>query len=436
MAVKMIAMDLDGTLLNRQKGISAADQKALEYAREQGVLLAVSTGRPWSSIPACVRENPVFSYAIASNGAEIYHFDTGDILHAVLLETESVDVILEIAKKTAGDRTYAWEAFVKGKAYGEQYYVEHPWEFGMPSSSIGYVKKTRIPVPDIEAFIRKNRENMAVLDLITGDRGLKEEVYENLQKSGAPLYVTPATDERLEILHKDAGKGPGMQVLCEKEGIAPEETVAIGDAENDLDMLAYAGISIAMGNAYDSVKKLADYVTCDNDHNGVAEAFRRKLGILSDEERSMHEYYMREALRQARKAEALEEVPIGCVIVKDGKIIARGYNRRNTDQNTLSHAELNAIRKASKKLGDWRLEGCTMYITLEPCQMCAGALVQSRIDRIVLGGRNPKAGCAGSVLNLLQVDRFNHQVEIVDGILMEECSRLLSTFFQDLRKCK
>ena len=124
------------------------------------------------------------------------------------------------------------------------------------------------------------------------------------------------------------------------------------------------------------------------------------------------EKHMKEAIRQAAKAEALNEVPIGCVIVSGGKIIARGYNRRNTDQNTLSHAELNAIRKAGKKLGDWRLEGCTMYVTLEPCQMCAGALVQSRIDEVVIGCMNPKAGCAGSVMNLLQDDRFNHQVKI------------------------
>lgn len=436
MAVKLIAMDLDGTLLNKQKQISPENQMALENARDQGILLAVSTGRPWSAIPACVRENPVFTYAIASNGAEIYRLDTGEVLHDCLLKPESLDVILEIAKKAAGDKTFAWEAFVRGEAYGEERYVNRPWEYGMPSSAIGYVKKTRISVPDIEAFIRDNRERMAVLDLVTGDFELKNTVYEELQKCGEPLYVTPATDERLEILHKDAGKGPGMQVLCELEGIDPSETVAIGDAENDLDMLAFAGISIAMGNAYDSVKKLADYVTCDNDHNGIAEAFRRKLGILSEEERAVHEHFMREALKQAKKAEALAEVPIGCVIVKDGRIISRGYNRRNTDRNTLSHAELNAIRKASGKLGDWRLEGCTMYITLEPCQMCAGALVQSRIDRIVLGGRNPKAGCAGSVLNLLQVEAFNHQVEVLDGILVDECSRQLSSFFQDLREQK
>ena len=148
------------------------------------------------------------------------------------------------------------------------------------------------------------------------------------------------------------------------------------------------------------------------------------------------EKYMKEAIRQAKKAKALDEVPIGCVIVYEDKIIARGYNRRNTDKNTLSHAELNAIRKASKKLGDWRLEGCTMYVTLEPCQMCAGALVQSRIDEVVIGSMNPKAGCAGSVLNLLEVEGFNHKVKITRGVLEEECSTMLSDFFKELREKK
>ena len=124
------------------------------------------------------------------------------------------------------------------------------------------------------------------------------------------------------------------------------------------------------------------------------------------------------------------------MIVYEDKIIARGYNRRNIDKNTLAHAELSAIKKASKKLGDWRLEGCTMYVTLEPCQMCAGAIVQARIDKVVIGSMNPKAGCAGSVLNLLQISAFNHQVEIDRGTLEEECSLLLSDFFKKLREKK
>ncbi len=151
---------------------------------------------------------------------------------------------------------------------------------------------------------------------------------------------------------------------------------------------------------------------------------------------TIDEKYMKEALKQAKKAYALDEVPIGCVIVYENKIIARGYNRRNTDKNTLAHAELAAIKKASKKLGDWRLEGATMYVTLEPCQMCAGAIVQSRIDRVVVGSMNPKAGCAGSVINLLQMKEFNHQVEFEKGVLEEECSNILSEFFKELRMRK
>lgn len=148
------------------------------------------------------------------------------------------------------------------------------------------------------------------------------------------------------------------------------------------------------------------------------------------------EKYMKAAITQAKKAAALNEVPIGCVIVQDGKIIARGYNRRNTDKNTLAHAELAAIRKASKKTGDWRLEDCTMYVTLEPCQMCAGAIVQSRLKRVVIATMNPKAGCAGSVLNLLQMEAFNHQVEITRGVREKECAALLSDFFRKLRQKK
>jgi tRNA(adenine34) deaminase len=145
------------------------------------------------------------------------------------------------------------------------------------------------------------------------------------------------------------------------------------------------------------------------------------------------ERYMKKALAQARKAYDLGEVPIGCVIVYEGKIIGRGYNRRNTDKNTLCHAEITAIRKASKAIGDWRLEGCTMYVTLEPCQMCAGAGVQARIDRVVIGCMSPKSGCAGSVINLLDMDEFNHKVDITKDVLSDECSAILTEFFEELR---
>ena len=148
------------------------------------------------------------------------------------------------------------------------------------------------------------------------------------------------------------------------------------------------------------------------------------------------EKYMKEAMKQAKKAAAIEEVPIGCVIVYGDKIIARGYNKRNLKKNTLAHAEIIAMNKASKVIGDWRLEDCTMYVTLEPCPMCAGAIVQARIPRVVVGSMNPKAGCAGSVLNVLQTEGFNHHVELETGVLGEECSEMLSSFFRELRKLK
>lgn len=154
------------------------------------------------------------------------------------------------------------------------------------------------------------------------------------------------------------------------------------------------------------------------------------------EEITSHERYMKEAIKQAGKAEKIGEVPIGCVIVYDNQIIARGYNRRNIEKSTLAHAEILAIKKASRKLGDWRLEECIMYVTLEPCPMCAGAIVQARIPRVVMGAMNPKAGCGGSILNILQERRFNHQVETMTGVCGEECEQMMKVFFRRLREKK
>ncbi|MGN0436673.1 MAG: tRNA adenosine(34) deaminase TadA [Wujia sp.] len=149
-----------------------------------------------------------------------------------------------------------------------------------------------------------------------------------------------------------------------------------------------------------------------------------------------NEKYMKQAIKLAKKAYVNGDVPIGCVIVYDGRVIARGYNRRNADKTTLAHAEIMAIKKASRVLGDWRLEECTMYVTLEPCQMCAGAIVQARIPKVVIGCMNPKAGCAGSIINLFDMKQFNHRVDTVRGVLEEECSALMKDFFVWLRETK
>ena len=158
--------------------------------------------------------------------------------------------------------------------------------------------------------------------------------------------------------------------------------------------------------------------------------------LAEKKEIKTNEKYMRMALAEAKKAAAANEVPIGCVIVRNGRVIAKDHNRRNKDKSVLSHAELLCISEACRKTKDWRLEDCTMYITLEPCQMCAGAIVQARIPHVIIGSMNPKAGCAGSVLNLLQVEKFNHQAEIETGVLGAECSSMLTEFFKKLRERK
>lgn len=147
-----------------------------------------------------------------------------------------------------------------------------------------------------------------------------------------------------------------------------------------------------------------------------------------------HHYWMQEAIVEAKKAEAVQEVPIGAVIVRDGMIIGRGSNARETSRDPTAHAELIAIRQASETLNAWRLLNCTLYVTLEPCPMCAGAILQARIPLLVYGTPDPKAGCAGTLMNLLQDSRFNHQTEVISGIKQAECAELLTSFFRNLRK--
>ena len=156
-----------------------------------------------------------------------------------------------------------------------------------------------------------------------------------------------------------------------------------------------------------------------------------RVSLTEEEKKDIK--YMKAAIAQAKKAYALDEVPIGCVIVYEDKIIGRGYNRRNTDKTPLAHAEITAIKKAGKYMKDWRLEGCKLYVTLEPCQMCSGAIVQARIPEVIMAAENPKAGCAGSVMDILNNPDFNHQVKVKKGVLQEECSALLKEFFVELR---
>ncbi|GAK11952.1 LOW QUALITY PROTEIN: tRNA-specific adenosine-34 deaminase [Geomicrobium sp. JCM 19039] len=154
------------------------------------------------------------------------------------------------------------------------------------------------------------------------------------------------------------------------------------------------------------------------------------------EQTQLDEYYMRLALEEAMKAARIDEVPIGAVLVYEGEVIAKAHNRREHDQHTFSHAECVVIREGNAHVGSWRLEECTLYVTLEPCPMCAGALLQAGVPRVVFGARDPKAGATGSLYNLLDDERFNHRSEVIGGVLENECGTMLSSFFKELRERK
>lgn len=165
----------------------------------------------------------------------------------------------------------------------------------------------------------------------------------------------------------------------------------------------------------------------------------QSVGSHSTETRTtdtLHEKFMREAIAEAKKAEALAEVPIGAVVVYQGEIIGRGHNLRETSQNATTHAEMIAIQDANAKLGQWRLADCDLYVTLEPCPMCSGAIILSRVRHVYFGAYDPKGGCAGTLMNLLEDERFNHQVGVTGGVLEAETGQLLTQFFRNLRQKK
>lgn len=161
-----------------------------------------------------------------------------------------------------------------------------------------------------------------------------------------------------------------------------------------------------------------------------------RQGKRSEDDGSLHEKFMHEALKEAKKAYQKDETPVGAIIVKEGRIVARGHNERELKKDATLHAEISAIRKACKKLDTWRLNDCDMYVTLEPCTMCAGAIIQARVGRLFIGALDPKAGAVGSVIDVLKVEQFNHKVDSVAGILEIECSTILKNFFKVLRKRK
>ena len=452
MAYRLIAFDLDNTFLYDADSISQGNREALDDAAAEGVVTAVASGRVFTSLPACVVAVPSVDYAITSNGAAIYRLpkmedrldDTGEFslqrcfqnskcVRRLSLPADRVRAIMDLLDDYPSDRyPVSFETFIDGRAYGYADYMKRPSRYGLSQAYINYVRTTRTMVVDIRSFIRENADHLDGLDLQVGDPELVKELRQKLSREVPGIYITSSVPNRIEMSNENAGKASGIRYLMNIFGIRKEETAAFGDADNDIDMIRAAGTGIAMKNGTPGCRRAADYVTKDCRDDGFAWAVHHKLGIT--DRRAVKEKYMRAAVREAEKAAAIDEVPIGCVIVKDGKIIARGYNRRNKDRSTLSHAELNAIRSACRKISDWRLNGCTLYVTLEPCPMCAGAIVQSRIDNVVIGCRSDKSGSAGTVTDLFHVEGFDHHPEVEFGVLGEECSQILSTYFAGKRK--
>jgi len=452
MAVRLIAFDLDNTLLYDADTVSRGNREALDDAAAAHVVTAIASGRVFTSLPAAVLSVPSVVYAITSNGAAIYKlpgadrrfdengrfdadscFSNARCIHRISLPENRVRAIMKVLGDYPSDRyPVSFETFIDGRAYSCEDYIRRPERYGLSPAYIEYVRTTRTMVADMRQFILNHADCLDGLDLQIGDPAVRDEIRNRLMTEVPDIYITSSVSNRIEMSNAGAGKAAGIRYLMNILGIKKEETAAFGDADNDIDMIRAAGTGIAMRNGTPACRRAADYVTRNCREDGFAWAVHKKLGI--PDRRAEMERYMRAALREAHMAEALDEVPVGCVIVKDGKIIARGYNRRNADRSTLAHAEITAIRRACRSLGDWRLSGCTMYVTLEPCPMCAGAIVQSRIDRVVIGARSDKSGSAGTVVDLLHTDGFDHQAETVFDVLGEECRELLSSYFSGKRK--
>lgn len=452
MACKLIAFDLDNTFLYDADTVSAANRRAVEDAAAEGVISAIASGRVFTSLPASALAIPSIRYAITSNGAAIYRLpapekrlgDNGDFdkarcfrhavcVHRVSLPADRVEAIMKVLEDYPSDRyPVSFETFIDDRAYGYADYMRRPTRYGLSPAYIEYVRTTRIMVEDIRSFILEHKNHLDGLDLQVGDPALTQELRQRLRHEVPGIYITSSVPNRIEMANEKAGKAAGIRYLMNIFGIRKEETAAFGDADNDIDMIRAAGTGIAMRNGTASCRKAADYVTKPCREDGFAWAVHHRLGIT--DRLAVKEKFMRAALREAKKAAAIDEVPIGCVIVRNRQIIARGYNRRNRDRSVMAHAEISAIRKACRALGDWRLNGCTLYVTLEPCPMCAGAIVQSRIDRVMIGSLSDKSGSCGSVVDLMHVKGFDHQVETESGILGEECAALLSGYFRSKRK--
>ncbi len=275
--VRLIALDLDGTTLDSSKQVSEKNRNAIINAVKNGVHVCIASGRAFDTLPSVVTEIPGIEYAITSNGAAVYEIRDKKCLRSYKLTAESVKTILELTK----DMPVTYEAFIEGRAYAGSEYIHNPVKFGATKEAIHYIQTTRTLIDDITGFIRQHVNELDSMDIIVKDADMKEKVCDAIYKETQDVYITSSVKQLVEISYKDAGKKSGVKFLADRLGVSKEEIAAFGDADNDKDMIEYAGYGIAVANASASLKEKADYITLSNDEDGIAYAFANILDIKS-----------------------------------------------------------------------------------------------------------------------------------------------------------
>lgn len=275
--VRLIALDLDGTTLDSSKQVSEKNRNAIINAVKNGVHVCIASGRAFDTLPSVVTEIPGIEYAITSNGAAVYEIKDKKCLRSYKLTAESVKTILELTK----DMPVTYEAFIEGRAYAGSEYIHNPVKFGATKEAIHYIQTTRTLIDDITGFIRQHVDELDSMDIIVKDADMKEKLCDAIYKETQDVYITSSVKQLVEISYKDAGKKSGVKFLADRLGVSKEEIAAFGDADNDKDMIEYAGYGIAVANASTSLKEKADYITLSNDEDGIAYAFANILDIKS-----------------------------------------------------------------------------------------------------------------------------------------------------------
>lgn len=270
--VKLVAIDLDGTLLDSQGKLSEKNTEAIENAISRGMHIVIASGRPLGSLPEEVLKVNGIEYAITSNGAAVYHLPIGKRLQGLLLTKESVEQIMELIHEAE----VVLETFIDGVAYADRRYVDDPVKYGASERAIPYVQRTRNSVDNMERFVREHIEELDSIDIVVKSQEIKKEI-ESLLSSVSDIYITSSVKQLIEISNKDAGKHSGMKFLGELLGIEPEEMTAIGNDRNDIDMMRFAGVGIAVANASEECLQAADLVVQSCDEDGVAEVIYKMI---------------------------------------------------------------------------------------------------------------------------------------------------------------